>query len=54
MLALTASKPPKGKTRTVGDVAPEVAEVAAALSPVPGGVGAMTTTILLGINGCSS
>ncbi|TVR41914.1 MAG: hypothetical protein EA402_12485 [Planctomycetota bacterium] len=36
-----------GKVRTVGDVDPAVAEVAAALSPVPGGVGAMTTTILL-------
>ena len=36
-----------GKTRTVGDVAPEVAEVAAAMSPVPGGVGSLTTTILL-------
>ena len=36
-----------GKTQTVGDVAPEVAAVAGALSPVPGGVGALTTTILL-------
>jgi methylenetetrahydrofolate dehydrogenase (NADP+)/methenyltetrahydrofolate cyclohydrolase len=36
-----------GKTSTVGDVAAEVAEVAGALSPVPGGVGALTTTILL-------
>lgn len=36
-----------GKSYTVGDVAPEVASVAGALSPVPGGVGALTTTILL-------
>lgn len=36
-----------GKPVTVGDVAPEVAEVAGALTPVPGGVGALTTTILL-------
>ena len=34
-----------GKTRTVGDVAPEVADIAGALSPVPGGVGSLTTTI---------
>src|ERR1043165_1893514 len=34
-----------GKSVIVGDVAPEVAEVAAALTPVPGGVGALTTTI---------
>ncbi len=38
---------PDGKTLTVGDVAPAVAEVAGALTPVPGGVGALTTTILL-------
>jgi 5,10-methylene-tetrahydrofolate dehydrogenase/methenyl tetrahydrofolate cyclohydrolase/methionine synthase I (cobalamin-dependent)/5,10-methylenetetrahydrofolate reductase len=37
----------EGKSVIVGDVAPEVAEVAAALTPVPGGVGALTTTILL-------
>jgi len=36
-----------GRSETVGDVAPEVGQVAAALSPVPGGVGALTTTILL-------
>ncbi len=36
-----------GKSIIVGDVAPEVANVAAALSPVPGGVGALTTIILL-------
>jgi methylenetetrahydrofolate dehydrogenase (NADP+)/methenyltetrahydrofolate cyclohydrolase len=31
----------------VGDVAPEVAEVAAALTPVPGGVGPVTTAVLM-------
>jgi methylenetetrahydrofolate dehydrogenase (NADP+)/methenyltetrahydrofolate cyclohydrolase len=31
----------------VGDVAPEVAAVAGALSPVPGGVGPVTTAVLL-------
>jgi methylenetetrahydrofolate dehydrogenase (NADP+)/methenyltetrahydrofolate cyclohydrolase len=30
-----------------GDVAPEVADVAGWLSPVPGGVGPMTVTMLL-------
>src|SRR6266545_3088216 len=33
--------------RLVGDVAPEVAEVAGALTPVPGGVGPMTVAMLL-------
>lgn len=36
-----------GKFRLVGDVAPEVAEVAGALTPVPGGVGPMTVAMLL-------
>lgn len=40
-----------GTTRTdhglVGDVAPEVAEVAGALAPMPGGVGPMTRAMLL-------
>lgn len=31
----------------VGDVEPDVAEVAAALTPVPGGVGSLTTTIIM-------
>ncbi|MFD9889282.1 bifunctional 5,10-methylenetetrahydrofolate dehydrogenase/5,10-methenyltetrahydrofolate cyclohydrolase [Amycolatopsis sp. NPDC059027] len=31
-----------------GDVAPEVSEVAGALTPVPGGVGPVTTALLLG------
>ncbi|GDY11777.1 hypothetical protein LBMAG53_06550 [Planctomycetota bacterium] len=38
---------PDGVAKTVGDVADDVWEVAGALTPVPGGVGAMTTTILL-------
>jgi methylenetetrahydrofolate dehydrogenase (NADP+)/methenyltetrahydrofolate cyclohydrolase len=36
-----------GKTKLTGDVAPEVAEVAGALTPVPGGVGPMTVAMLL-------
>jgi methylenetetrahydrofolate dehydrogenase (NADP+)/methenyltetrahydrofolate cyclohydrolase len=36
-----------GKARLVGDVAPEVAEVASHLAPVPGGVGPMTRAMLL-------
>ena len=31
----------------VGDVEPDVEEVAAAMSPVPGGVGSLTTTIIM-------
>src|SRR4051812_26989372 len=39
---------PDGKTRLVGDVAfKEVAEVAGAVTPVPGGVGQMTVACLL-------
>lgn len=38
---------PDGKVQTVGDVDPRVAEIAGVLTPVPGGVGALTTTILL-------
>ena len=39
---------PDGKTRLVGDVAfKEVAEVAGAITPVPGGVGQMTVACLL-------
>jgi methylenetetrahydrofolate dehydrogenase (NADP+)/methenyltetrahydrofolate cyclohydrolase len=33
--------------KVVGDVDPKVAEVASALSPVPGGVGPMTIAMLL-------
>jgi methylenetetrahydrofolate dehydrogenase (NADP+) / methenyltetrahydrofolate cyclohydrolase len=36
-----------GRTRLVGDVAPEVREVAGHLAPMPGGVGPMTRAMLL-------
>ncbi|MEV6924639.1 bifunctional methylenetetrahydrofolate dehydrogenase/methenyltetrahydrofolate cyclohydrolase [Dactylosporangium sp. NPDC051485] len=36
-----------GRSRLVGDVAPEVAEVAGYLAPMPGGVGPMTRAMLL-------
>ena len=36
-----------GKVRPVGDVAPDVAEVAGWLAPIPGGVGPMTRAMLL-------
>ena len=36
-----------GKARLAGDVHPDVAEVAAALTPVPGGVGPMTVAQLI-------
>ena len=36
-----------GKTRIVGDVAPDVADVASAMSPNPGGVGPMTRVELV-------
>lgn len=39
--------PETGKARLVGDIDPEVAEVAGYLSPVPGGVGPMTRAMLL-------
>lgn len=38
---------PTGKSKLVGDVHPDVAEVAGYLSPVPGGVGLMTRAMLL-------
>ena len=34
-------------TRLVGDVSPQVAEVAGWLSPVPGGIGPMTIAMLM-------
>jgi methylenetetrahydrofolate dehydrogenase (NADP+)/methenyltetrahydrofolate cyclohydrolase len=37
----------RGETGLVGDVAPEVAEVAGLLAPMPGGVGPMTRGMLL-------
>jgi len=36
-----------GKTKTLGDVDPAAAEIAACITPVPGGVGTVTTAILL-------
>ncbi|WP_431218628.1 bifunctional methylenetetrahydrofolate dehydrogenase/methenyltetrahydrofolate cyclohydrolase [Leifsonia xyli] len=39
--------PVTGKSVVAGDVAPEVAEVAACISPNPGGVGPMTRALLL-------
>jgi methylenetetrahydrofolate dehydrogenase (NADP+)/methenyltetrahydrofolate cyclohydrolase len=36
-----------GRTRLVGDVAPEVREVAAYVAPMPGGIGPMTRAMLL-------
>ena len=39
--------PETGKSRVAGDVAPDVAEVAAWISPNPGGVGPMTRALLL-------
>lgn len=39
--------PETGKAKLTGDVAPEVAEVAGWLSPVPGGVGPMTRAMLI-------
>ena len=37
----------EGKTRLVGDVDPDAREVAAAMTPVPGGVGPMTIAMLM-------
>ncbi len=36
-----------GKSKLVGDVHPDVAEVAGFLAPIPGGVGQMTRAMLL-------
>jgi methylenetetrahydrofolate dehydrogenase (NADP+)/methenyltetrahydrofolate cyclohydrolase len=36
-----------GKTKTLGDVDPAAAEIAAYMTPVPGGVGTVTTALLL-------
>ena len=46
--ASSASPAPDGKSRLVGDVAfDEAAQVAGAITPVPGGVGPMTVACLL-------
>ena len=42
-----AINPDTGKARLIGDIDPGVAEVAAFLSPVPGGVGPMTRAMLM-------
>ncbi|MCC2309738.1 bifunctional methylenetetrahydrofolate dehydrogenase/methenyltetrahydrofolate cyclohydrolase [Cellulomonas chengniuliangii] len=42
-----ATDPETGKSRVVGDVAPEVREIASWVSPNPGGVGPMTRAMLL-------
>jgi methylenetetrahydrofolate dehydrogenase (NADP+)/methenyltetrahydrofolate cyclohydrolase len=45
---IAAPEKGEGKTRLVGDVAyDEAAAVAAAVTPVPGGVGPMTIAVLL-------
>jgi len=41
------SDPETGRSRLVGDTTPDVAEVAAWLAPMPGGVGPMTRAMLL-------
>jgi methylenetetrahydrofolate dehydrogenase (NADP+)/methenyltetrahydrofolate cyclohydrolase len=46
-IGINRVKGAEGKTRIVGDVDPAVAEVAAHLSPVPGGVGPITVAVLL-------
>lgn len=46
-VGVTREKRDDGKTRIVGDVAPDVAEVASAMSPNPGGVGPMTRVELV-------
>ncbi len=38
---------PDGRARTVGDVSPDVGDVAGWMTPVPGGVGPMTVAMLL-------
>jgi methylenetetrahydrofolate dehydrogenase (NADP+) / methenyltetrahydrofolate cyclohydrolase len=46
-IGINRLKGPDGKSLVVGDVDPAAAAVAGAITPVPGGVGALTTTILL-------
>lgn len=46
-VGVTRETKPDGNTRIVGDVAPDVAEVASAMSPNPGGVGPMTRVELV-------
>src|SRR5262245_16749469 len=46
-VGITRVTTPEGKARLVGDVAPEVREVAGWFAPIPGGVGLMTRGMLL-------
>jgi methylenetetrahydrofolate dehydrogenase (NADP+)/methenyltetrahydrofolate cyclohydrolase len=46
-VGLTRVEGDGGKAKLIGDVDPAVAEVAAYLSPVPGGVGLLTRGMLL-------
>ncbi|HKD98528.1 MAG TPA: bifunctional methylenetetrahydrofolate dehydrogenase/methenyltetrahydrofolate cyclohydrolase [Micromonosporaceae bacterium] len=46
-VGITRVTDPDGKAKLVGDVAPEVREVAGHLAPMPGGVGPMTRAMLL-------
>jgi methylenetetrahydrofolate dehydrogenase (NADP+)/methenyltetrahydrofolate cyclohydrolase len=46
-VGITRATTPEGRSRLVGDVAPEVREVAGYLAPIPGGVGLMTRGMLL-------
>jgi methylenetetrahydrofolate dehydrogenase (NADP+) / methenyltetrahydrofolate cyclohydrolase len=46
-VGITRVTGPEGKAKLVGDVHPDVAEVAGFLAPVPGGLGPMTRAMLL-------
>ncbi|NUN49368.1 MAG: bifunctional 5,10-methylenetetrahydrofolate dehydrogenase/5,10-methenyltetrahydrofolate cyclohydrolase [Candidatus Brocadiae bacterium] len=46
-IGINRVKGPDGKSRIVGDAAPDVVSVAGALTPVPGGVGPVTVAVLL-------
>jgi methylenetetrahydrofolate dehydrogenase (NADP+)/methenyltetrahydrofolate cyclohydrolase len=46
-VGITRVATPDGRSRLVGDVDPAVAEVAAFVAPIPGGVGLMTRAMLL-------
>jgi methylenetetrahydrofolate dehydrogenase (NADP+)/methenyltetrahydrofolate cyclohydrolase len=46
-VGITRVEGPDGKARLVGDVHPDVAQVAEFLAPMPGGVGPMTRAMLL-------
>lgn len=46
-VGINASVNDEGKRKLVGDVAPEVEQIAGAMTPVPGGVGPMTIACLM-------